>query len=934
MKNKFTKILGVVLTLAVLASMLVVSTPASAGYNAWSASTGPDSVLSTTDIVSGIDVTDMAVASNGLTGYAIATDSLVYKTIDGGKTWAATKYAAANGTPVAVAVAPDVADGSFVIVATATGAFVSGDGGNLFSAMTGFSASAITDIDVSPVIGTSRGVVIAADNEVWYFASSSSFGGGTAWQDLAATYTSNVTVGATLAAKFSPNYLQDRTLVVVTSTSSNTTVMQLFNTATSKWNADYTVYGVPNGGTVIHATAAAATADLELPGSYMALDVTLRTAYIATDLGLYRNATQLTNIGMKSVAVNTAGDKLVAGQIAGNTIWRLASPATALGTAMIPSGVYKSPSVPATGLVSVEFFGTSVGAATVGGAESAFALSTSDGAAFNDVAFIDTVLTPSDFVVNADGSKMYMVTENAGVASLWSKTTSWERVFKVTSGAGYIIRPALSSFDVIYFVDDGTANIMYSNDAGQTTWQPRVAFAAIDDFAAESASVLYALSSGAVWKATDGGYLWTPAGGITNVGTGGALTLLSAGNLLIAGSTGVAYSTDSAATFTTVGGNFCKAVADKLTAGGVITAYIGTAISQYTIGTSVAFKAITTASAITGTAVDSMVINSGVIYALTNNETLRSPISNFPFWSVTVDTVAHSNLQGSSAGLFSLVGGSVYAFVDVFAAAGPAAAAPADNFIVPMNQETGNANNVVFQWTAITNSPIGTTYKLQIALDSTFTQVVKDIAGIGGVLAIVGPTGSTGMEFAWQSDTTYYWRVRTGAAYDSPWSTVRKIKIDTLSPVKLVSPVNGAMDIALTPTFAWSTAAGATGYELVVSDDPTFAIITYSRTSTNAVFYSDEELAYSTVYYWKVRPTGTAYPAAGTPYVMGIFTTMAKPTETQAPITITQTTQTITVDVPAPQETIPSYLLWIIIAIGAILVIALIVLIVRTRRVS
>jgi len=36
--------------------------------------------------------------------------------------------------------------------------------------------------------------------------------------------------------------------------------------------------------------------------------------------------------------------------------------------------------------------------------------------------------------------------------------------------------------------------------------------------------------------------------------------------------------------------------------------------------------------------------------------------------------------------------------------------------------------------------------------------------------------------------------------------------------------------------------------------------------------------------------------------------------------------------VPTPVEAVPKYLLWIIIAIGAVLVIALIVLIIRTRR--
>ena len=42
----------------------------------------------------------------------------------------------------------------------------------------------------------------------------------------------------------------------------------------------------------------------------------------------------------------------------------------------------------------------------------------------------------------------------------------------------------------------------------------------------------------------------------------------------------------------------------------------------------------------------------------------------------------------------------------------------------------------------------------------------------------------------------------------------------------------------------------------------------------------------------------------------------------------------VTVEVPGPAAPIPPYLLWTIIAIGAVLIIALIVLIVRTRRVT
>jgi hypothetical protein len=645
---------------------------------------------------------------------------------------------------------------------------------------------------------------------------------------------------------------------------------------------------------------------------------------------------------MQSVAVNAAGDKLVAGAYASNTVYRMASPAVPTS---ILSASTKSPSWTTASKTTVEFFGTSVGAATVGGAaadESAFALSADDGKSFNDVAFIDTVATATDFAVNADGSKYYLVTENAGVVSLWRKTTAWERVYKV-AGTGYIVRPAMDNFDAIFFVDAGTANIWYSNDAGQASWQPRVAYGLITDFAAESVSVLYVLTGASVSKATDGGFLWDNPIKVTGAGTGTSMTLLAKDNLLVAGATGVAYTTDGGAIWTSLGlgfANAVEAVADKLAAGGTITAVDATSVKTFTVGTSVAFSPA--AATVTAPyAINGIVINGGVTYVVSNNTSdgsmLRSPITSIPTWgTIPAALTVLKDVKGATGGkLYSVAANSIYIYTDIFAAAGPAAAGPADKFLVPMNMETGGANNVVFQWTPIANSPLGTTYNLQISLDSAFTQVVFGGPGytaIGGPMAIVGPTGT--YAFSFQADTTYYWRVRVNYLVDSPWSaTPRSFKIETLAPLKLISPANGTNGVSVKPTFAWSVAAGATTYELVVSDDPTFAIITFSRTSDKAVFAADEQLAYGTVYYWRVRASAPA--TAITPFVVGVFTTEPKPTTTAPPFTITQPAQsTITVEVPPTVEAIPAYLLWIIIGIGAILVIALIVLIVRTRRVS
>jgi hypothetical protein len=393
------------------------------------------------------------------------------------------------------------------------------------------------------------------------------------------------------------------------------------------------------------------------------------------------------------------------------------------------------------------------------------------------------------------------------------------------------------------------------------------------------------------------------------------------------------------------------ASADKLTAGGIITAVAGTAVKTFTIGTSTAFGTLNAATLSTGYAAKGIALNGGVTYVVSNNgtdtEMWRSKITSLA-WSKVTSTanlgMAPKALAVGTGGLLRAANsedGSIWSYTEVMAAAGPTLTLPAANAIVDVNPGTGNANNVVVQWTAIPNSPpTGVTYNLQLALDSNFTQIVLGGAGqpgnaLSGTLAIVGPTGA--IPFAFQADTTYYARVRvdglTSGAFDSPWAATRTFKIGSLRPLNLQGPANGAASVSVNPTFVWSPVTGATTYELVVSDDPTFAIITFSRTTSQPVFASDEQLAYDTVYYWRVRASAPA--TAVTPFATGIFTTEVRPptpTTPPPPVTVTQTSVTVTVPAAPEVEVIPSYLLWIIIGIGAILVIALIVLIVRTRR--
>jgi hypothetical protein len=224
--------------------------------------------------------------------------------------------------------------------------------------------------------------------------------------------------------------------------------------------------------------------------------------------------------------------------------------------------------------------------------------------------------------------------------------------------------------------------------------------------------------------------------------------------------------------------------------------------------------------------------------------------------------------------------------------------------------------DVGISWTAVTGA---TWYYYQVSTDSAFVSLVADDEVAATTEEILG---------TFLPGNTYYWRVMVEEPLFSPWSAVRTFTVAQpyALQLKIISPASGATDVAVMPTFAWSAVPGVTTYEVVVSQDPTFAVIEWSRTSDKPQFTADQALAYGTTYNWRVRPAGGAW-------VYGVFTTMAKPTTPAPPITITSVpAPTITV-VPGPTtEAVPGYLLWIIIAIGAILVIALIVLIVRTRR--
>ncbi len=176
--------------------------------------------------------------------------------------------------------------------------------------------------------------------------------------------------------------------------------------------------------------------------------------------------------------------------------------------------------------------------------------------------------------------------------------------------------------------------------------------------------------------------------------------------------------------------------------------------------------------------------------------------------------------------------------------------------------------------------------------------------------------------------TEYFWRVRValGKPYLSKWSELCSFTTALEKIPELCSPVCGAKDIILTTNFSWTEVPGAASYELqiVAAGADGTADFTGATTYTSDVnaLASIPGLEYSIVYYWRVRAVTGSIPGA---WAVCIFTTMDEPEEPVEPADV--------ILVPPAQEEITPTWIWVLIGIGAALTVAVVILIVTTRRV-
>ncbi len=607
--------LGLSLVLVLSLCLAIAAEPASAdpGTMRWTVVNTPNSTGNV--IVSPSEINAIAIGCDGRTFYTVdIPNSRVYKSMDSGISWIdlVSQLTSAGALLPAwdVAVAPDNPNLVAVVTSNAAGlpreVFISADSGANWQNTNCAAVSDIGAIDISRNYGS---YAIAVGTRT-------GAGGGDVYVLEAVGHGSWAAQGFTgdiLAAKFSPTYATDSSLVTVSVDASGTYVNLGIHDRpanTTNWGTwgpvEVTTAGPgssPNTGTPI------LTADLELPFDFSGQAPSLRRCYISTDApttnaGIYRFDDTVgywlmpaaTNKRISSIAYHgtyTSG-RLLAGEVLGGAnsatvmTWFTDAPTTCPNTCWYqtqkaPTGGgnsgYANAQVAWSPDGSRAYCGTSSANLDIGGwpggyltgqllDESAFSLTLDDGYTWNQLSLIDTEISfLSDVAPSASSETLYLASVNTHTGlnnfdSVWRSTSyspsrTWERVLCVlTTTDDTILRMSPAEPDQsVFFGVRFTSNLLHSPNMGQT-WQNTFPGVNITDFAIARSGDgmhIYALDGNSVRKGESTNHTWRwRSRANTGLTSGHTIATISPGVVLVgdAAQGMVACSVDGGAQFT------------------------------------------------------------------------------------------------------------------------------------------------------------------------------------------------------------------------------------------------------------------------------------------------------------------------------------------------------------------------------------------------
>jgi len=1026
MKKKISRILGMGLTVALLASLILAVLPVSAAPLQWS----PVSLPSTNGNVivpAAWDITAIAVSPNYSSDHTVFAGTAagpvtptVFRSPDGGHNWIPAVMTPAAAAPIVdVVVSPSFSSDSTVFATDGANVYISNNGGASFNLLGSplLGTCVITDLAVAPdysgggcvAIGVADPVTATMPTAlngvsgVWIWG----FGSVLAWAPWSPTATllEDVTT-----VEFSPAYPLDATILAV---GSNNTLAQGTRLHTCAGTGAWDIIGPPiiinaaitdlgGVGTDIITSSLAVGDDFNatIPTSIREYVSTVSNAVANDDI--YRCTSFTIVQGLAAPDVDPAtplvsrqySSLAYSGDFATGTLFAGTYDAAGVG---IPADVYRCPNPtaaaswlwyggtppanrpsgttaaagPAATIAITSDFATSntlfVGSM---GVDSAVAVTTNGGVSFNETGLIDTpVIATSPFVSDAQPSPnyavdhtIYLVTTSAAagtgdalVDSLWQSTNegnAWERMdWMVTTNDSAIVRVSdeYSSNNTVYWAETvaGVA-IRYSGDAGQI-WSARVSPAPAVDIAAPDATTFYVASGGNVIKSFNSGWTWLPASGTGVVAINDIE--VSDSLVLVASTTGnIAQSTDGAGSFAPVGApigaggaSWVSVDADNdailaTEAAGNVYRWDSPAWTPIDIGGSAASSGI-------------VVADDGTVYqadptagaAVRRSLNPLDPITPLPpVFESAAGTVGFpaaftlANIAEADNVLFCVENSvtpaadfRVMTLTDTLSAGsdGPSLNGPADGEILTIT------NLAPFNWNAVAGA---TAYTLQFDTNADFSTALTPL-----VSPILAPATSSTQ--ALPIDLPWNWRVQValGSPLVSPWSDTWVVQPQLVTAPNSPAPVQPlgmtAINVSTNPVFNWTALLWANNYKFQLATDAEFTNLLVDESLGNVTSYAYVgDLDYSGTYYWRVMAESDA---TSTDWSAGVgFQTMIEPVDAgpteiiveQPDITVEA--PDVTVEAPSTDTGITPGYIWAIIGVGAVLVIVVIVLIVRTRR--
>jgi hypothetical protein len=611
--------------------------------------------------------------------------------------------------------------------------------------------------------------------------------------------------------------------------------------------------------------------------------------------------------------------------------------------------------------------------------ESALSASVDDGDSWRQMGIIDTEIIIADVAASPDNETLFVTTYSlVGPEGIWRSTSNplgryWQRVLTMDTDTDVVIlrlSPEYDDDNTIYAAEAG-GNLMAVSFTGGSSWGWRKASSGelVDMVVEDEDTVYIALADGVIKKSTQGGHVWREQGD-TYISEINMLALAGDGSLFIGSKDGrVAYSTDGGDSFTLIdetigdGAGDVQVVADAdFEDNGII--YAATNIDdegiwRWTVDVSTEWEQIDASitelgegQQIAGLAVGeegtlyalrlepSDGVSGGVIRSLNPAETDTDDIEfdwvnralpsgaafdPTPLFPTLPYLKLASDATQNQLWTIDTANGIIYCFRDTLCKLGPTPVAPGEGDII-MIDSAGHISDLILQWEEVAGAR---EYEVVIYTDAGTTR--EKWSGTTTGMAINAIKGNDPATLA--SGTTYYWRVRATQPVESPWSAVYSfaspLGIEEWSPlvaIEGVSPLPGAKDVSISPAFSWESSIEATGYEFVLARDSGFTEVVVALTGTDALtstaWNCDRELDYATSYFWKVRAISEdSYSEWG----VNTFTTEAASSEPLPP----ESSSNVVIE---PSPTVPSYVIWLAIGVGAILAAALLVFILRTRR--